>query len=233
MSGMVSPLISISIALSAAVYLGTSLFPLLLDASGSDELPFLAAGVQAFAEFVSSNIGLIALTLFISIIGTARFLPAYGGTARSHIDRLPLFRLYRTMQGITFLHSLSAIVQTGRPLDKALDTLAEAGTPYIRSRLDPAIDYLKDGRPFPVALRLTDNDFPDREIIADMQVAHESGTLSTSLGHVAERWTKLTMRAVAKDARRIGMIATVLAGSVIILTMLALVQASLSIAFSQ
>ncbi len=83
---------------------------------------------------------LILLMLFLRF-----FLPNYSGQIRSHLDKLPIFRVYSRFQGAYWLQNLSVFLSSGIMLSQALDYISATNKGYIRYHCEVAKKNLSKG----------------------------------------------------------------------------------------
>jgi type II secretory pathway component PulF len=94
-----------------------------------EQLTGFAYAVYAMSQFVV-HYGIDSLVLVVGIVYLIRWAqPNYTGRHRVTLDRFWPFSLYRTVNGVTFLISLSSLMQANVQTGDALKELAEHASP--------------------------------------------------------------------------------------------------------
>lgn len=152
------------------------------------DLPLITQIVLAISTFASSNWPLILIALIVAVVA----LRTWGrtDTGRLALDRfklrLPFLGpvLHRFAMS-EFSRSLSTLLSGGIPLVPAFEiAVSSVGNSYVRSRLEPTIQMVREGKPFHGALE-TSEIFSDMAI--DMvKVGEATGSLDDMLSSVAD-----------------------------------------------
>jgi type IV pilus assembly protein PilC len=157
------------------------------DELGAD-LPLITQIVLAVSTFASSNWPLILIGL---VLGTVA-LRAWGNTETGGLalDRLklripflgPVLHRFAMSE---FSRALSTLLSGGIPLVPAFEiAVSSVGNSFVRSRLEPTIQMVREGKPFFSALEKSDI-FTDMAI--DMvKVGEATGSLDEMLNSVSE-----------------------------------------------
>jgi type IV pilus assembly protein PilC len=153
-----------------------------------DDLPLITQIVLAVSTFASSNWPLILIGLIVGVIA----LRTWGRTetGRLALDRfklrLPFLGpvLHRFAMS-EFSRSLSTLLSGGIPLVPAFEiAVSSVGNAYVRHRLEPTIQMVREGKPFHDALE-TSGIFTDMAV--DMvKVGEATGSLDDMLSSVAD-----------------------------------------------
>ncbi len=152
------------------------------------DLPLITQIVLAVSTFASSNWPLILIFLIVGAIA----LRTWGrtDTGRLALDRLklrvpflgPVLHRFAMSE---FSRSLSTLLSGGIPLVPAFEiAVSSVGNAYVRSRLEPTIQMVREGKPFHDALERS-------EIFTDMavdmvKVGEATGSLDDMLSSVAD-----------------------------------------------
>jgi hypothetical protein len=117
-------------------YLSNSLFPTLFAALPRGvALDGAAAGLKAASDLFAAYGPVLLAAVTLVPFAVARLLPLWTGRVRRAIDDLPLFGLYKSWTGLSFLLSLAALLTAGVALREALETLESRASPYVAERL--------------------------------------------------------------------------------------------------
>jgi len=152
------------------------------------DLPFLTQVVLAISTFASQNWPILVIGLVVG--GLA--LRSWGNTetGRLALDRLKLRLpflgpvLHRFAMS-EFCRSLSTLLAGGIPLVPAFEiATTSVGNAYVRSKVEPTIQLVREGKPFFAALEVSEI-FTDMSI--DMvKVGEATGSLDDMLGSVSD-----------------------------------------------
>lgn len=152
------------------------------------DLPLITKIVLAVSTFLSAN----WLPILVALVVGAVALRSWGrtDTGRLSLDRLklrvpfmgPVLHRFALAE---FCRALSTLLAGGIPLVPAFEiAVSSVGNAYVRSRLEPTIQMVREGKPFYNALE-TSGIFLDMSI--DMvKVGETTGSLDDMLGSVAD-----------------------------------------------
>jgi len=132
---MVYPVVVICMALGVSVFINHSIFDSFRDIIPVDRWPQNARILAATASFVQHWWWLLILTVIILIFLFNRFLLGYTGDLRPHLDKLPIWALYRKMQSAQLMETMGMLISNGLVLKKALKILQHHAPPYLASHL--------------------------------------------------------------------------------------------------
>jgi type IV pilus assembly protein PilC len=152
------------------------------------DLPLITQVVLSISTFATRNWPIILIGLVVGVIA----LRSWGNTdaGRLALDRLklrvpflgPVLHRFAMSE---FCRSLSTLLSGGIPLVPAFEiATTSVGNAYVRSKVDPTIQMVREGKPFFAALEASDI-FTDMSI--DMvKVGETTGSLDDMLGSVAD-----------------------------------------------
>ncbi|MHB8226326.1 type II secretion system F family protein [Acidithiobacillus sp.] len=167
-------------------------------------------------KFIDSPGILLVFAVMAAVALVIRWtLPRWTGTGRATADRFPPWSLYRLLHGVRFMTALSTLIQAGIPMAQAIWKLSEDGNPYLRSRLDSVLFYIRQGKGFGDALNKTGYDFPDAEIVDAMRVYARLADFEKLLKESSGRWLDIALVRTRAQARTMNVLMTVLIGVVL------------------
>lgn len=185
-----------------------------------EQLTGFAYAVYAMADFVV-NYGIYTLALVIAFIYLLRWSqPNYIGRHRVFLDNFWPFSLYRTVNGATFLISLSSLMQANVPVDNALKELAEHASPYIKQRILAARSGLHHGQGLGMALYMSGYMFPDPQAIRHLRILGSKSGVEIAISNFADDWLEETITrtdSFADIAKNVGMVMVFLVAGVVLL----------------
>ena len=127
-------------------------------------------------------------------------LPRWKGHLRATFDNIPPWNLYRIFVGVSWLLSLSALVKAGTPVSKALRILRSDSSPYLLYRIERALIYVNNGENLGEALYHTELNFPDKEVVGDLQIYAELDNFQVALDQLANDWLDDSIRQIEQKA---------------------------------
>jgi len=182
---MIYPTFMIGLSLLIIVAVGVYMVPPLLEFAGNTTWTGSAASLVAISGFarvywwtLPLGLGAIALTIYISFANLT-------GKVRVVLDKYPPWSLYRMFTGVSWLMSLAALVESGTPIAKALQSLKANSSPYLNERIDKTLSYMKNGDNLGTALKRSGFSFPDNELIGDLEIYSELDNFEETLNTVA------------------------------------------------
>jgi len=152
------------------------------------DLPLITQVVLSISTFATQNWPIILIGLVVGVIALRSWRNTDSG--RLAVDRfqlrLPFLGpvLHRFAMS-EFCRSLSTLLSGGTPLVPAFEiATSSVGNAYVRSKVEPTIQMVREGKPFFAALE-TSGIFTDMSI--DMvKVGETTGSLDDMLGSVAD-----------------------------------------------
>jgi len=159
-----------------------------------------AKTLVALSNWVRHNSLILFAILPIIFFIISWTLPRWKGRLRAKFDKIPPWNMYRAFVGVSWLLSLSALVNAGTPVSKALRMLRADSSPYLLYRLERALIYVNNGENLGQALALTELDFPDKEVIGDLQIYAELDNFPLALTMMANEWLDDSIRDIEQKA---------------------------------
>lgn len=130
----------------------------------------------------------IVICLVLSVIAFFSTLGTLTGPTRIILDRLPPWNLYRIWQGAGFLSSIASLLKAGVPVSGALRRMRANANPYMRERIEGTTYFINEGANFGEALNRAGYDFPDRDIIEELEIYAPLTGFSESMTGISKRW---------------------------------------------
>ncbi len=174
-----------------------------------------AKTLVALSNWVRGNSLFLFATLPIIFGVISWSLPRWRGRMRAKFDNAPPWNLYRIFVGVSWLLSLSALVNAGTPVSKALRMLRNNSSPYLLYRMERALIYVNNGENLGQALALTGLNFPDKEVIGDLQIYAELDNFPVALDMMANEWLEDSIRDIEQKAAGLNGIAILLIAGIV------------------
>ena len=195
--------------------IGVYMVPPMLDAAPGTrwtgmarDLVDLSAWIKDY-WLVAFSVLPIVMLLIYSTIGI------WTGKIRAMIDNIPPYSLYKVFVGISWLLALSALVKGGTPVSTALRALRRDSTRYLKERIDKTLVFINNGDNLGVALKKTNLNFPDKEIIADLKIYSELDNFEEALESLANEWLEESVYLIEQKAALLNMAAILSVAGVI------------------
>lgn len=186
--GLVYPLVLVAAIYGMMFYFGQSVIPKISGLLPLEEwtgpASFLAF-LGRFAENLALPIAAgFAAFVFVIVI----LLPRWAGAGRAAADKLPLFNIYRMYTGISFMMSVSALINGGMPAVGAVERIRPMASPYVQYRLKLMQREMLNGFNFGAALHRTGTGWPDAKMNLSIKIFAETQDLSSQLGRLSREW---------------------------------------------
>ncbi|MCB1538710.1 MAG: type II secretion system F family protein [Rhodospirillales bacterium] len=149
----------------------------------------IAYFVAKTAEFIRDQ-GFFILVTVVSIgLIIAYSMPRWTAKARIKFDRFVPWSLYKMWQGSAFLLSVASLMSAGVKLDEvSLARISRQSDPYLKQRVRAIQKYIASGENLGDSLYNSGYEFPDSEIIGDLQIYAKLRGFDQNLIRVTRVW---------------------------------------------
>jgi type II secretory pathway component PulF len=145
--------------------------------------------VSVTAKFIRDYTIIIFLSFSALVAFIIYTLPRWTGDLRTKFDRLPPWNFYRIWQGSSFLLAISSIMSAGIKLDEvSMGRLSKQASPYLKQRINSVVFFLISGENLGNALYRTGYEFPEPEIIDDLQIYAQLKGFDQNLRWIVKTW---------------------------------------------
>jgi len=140
--------------------------------------------------FVSPAGAFVMVLIIFSLASTVLTLPIFTGRFRLHLERIPPWSVYRLTVGCVWMFTLSTLMRSGIQLTYILDSMinSENISPYLRERITAIAIEADSGKNLGDALNDCGMNFPDSEMIDDLQVYSALPGFYKQLHQIASEW---------------------------------------------
>lgn len=154
-----------------------------------DQWQGIAYAVAMAAQFIRED-GLTLLIGFISIVVVVMMsLPRWTSQSRIYFDRFVPWSLYKMLQGSAFLLSVASMMSAGIKIDEvSLGRISKQSEPYLRQRIKGIQKFVASGENLGDALYNAGFEFPDAEIIGDLQIYARLRGFDQNLIRISRIW---------------------------------------------
>jgi type II secretory pathway component PulF len=209
------PLMMIALSMLIIVAVGIYMVPPLMEIAKNTKFTGTAASLVWMSEFTRKlwwtiPIGMLGIVaaIYISFANMT-------GKIRVFFDRMPPWSLYRMFTGVSWLMSLAALVESGTPIAKAMQSLRQNASPYLRERIDKTLTYMKNGDNLGTALKRTGMHFPEDELIGDLEIYAELDNFEDALNAVADDYLQSSIKNISSQATMLNSFALLLVSGII------------------
>lgn len=215
-SGLIYPVILLSAIYGLMYYFGAEVTPKIEPLLPIEEWTGSAAFL-AFLNWFAANAAIQITAVTIGIIAVIIFsLPRWTGFGRSFADKLPIYSTYRMYTGISFMTSVSSLIQGGMPVVNALEKVMPLSNRYVHRRLKMVYQHMLNGENFGAALYRTGTGWPDPEMNLSIKIFAETQDLSQQLGRLARDWLMNSQKKIEISMNTIRSVTMVLVFGVIL-----------------
>ncbi|NBX66758.1 MAG: hypothetical protein EBQ96_07170 [Proteobacteria bacterium] len=154
-----------------------------------DQWQGIAYAVAMAAQFIRED-GLTLLIGFVSVVVVVMMsLPRWTSNTRIYFDRFVPWSLYKMLQGSAFLLSVASMMSAGIKIDEvSLGRISKQSEPYLRQRIKGIQKYVASGENLGDALFNAGYEFPDNEIIGDLQIYARLRGFDQNLIRISRIW---------------------------------------------
>lgn len=154
-----------------------------------DQWQGIAYSVAMAAQFIREDGLMILIVIVSSIVIIAMSMPRWTGPLRLYFDRWVPWSVYKMWQGSAFLLSVASLMSAGVKLDEvSLARISKQAEPYLKQRVKALQKYIASGENLGDALYNAGYEFPDNEIIGDLQIYARLRGFDQNLIRVTSIW---------------------------------------------
>lgn len=188
--------VSMALMLAGVIFfLSTQFVPPLVAIHGDRPWSGEAGQAIGFLKWARWGVPLTVAGLVCLALGVSLTLGRFRGPIRTILDVVPPWSVHRVVSGTGFLAAVIVLMESGRGLVEALDLARLGAAPYLAVKIDKIRAAMREGEDFGAALLKTGDQFPDRELIKEIQIFDRIGRLDEGLLNIAETWmTDATVR---------------------------------------
>jgi len=215
LSGISYPLFLIILSIGVMFLFNYKIIPAFAIAARGDRWMGMARTMIDVSNFMQNWFVWIVIAIVLAIVALFVSMPLWTGATRTKFDRYPPYNIYRIMQGSTWIISLSALIQSGLRIEKAMEDLMRGTAPWAKERMGAALRGLKAGRDIGQALAQTRYEFPDREIISDIQLYSSKSGFDEALRIIGDEWITESVARIEGMMKKVFGITLMLSGAII------------------
>ena len=157
----------------------------------------------------------VAVAVSVAVVAAVVSLSNWTGRVRAIFDKLPPWNIYKIQVGTSWLMSLSAMIAAGITVPDAMRMLADNANRYLRAILESALHYIANGDNLGVALANTKRDFPDNEIIGDLEIYADMNGFAENASKIANDYLDQSVRRMDAISNAMNSIGILLVSAII------------------
>jgi type II secretory pathway component PulF len=215
MSGLAYPAFLFLLAFGVMYMFSNKIIPAFAQAARGDHWIGMARTMIDVSHFVQGWFGWILAGVVAVIAAILVSMPMWSGPNRTYFDRFPPYSIYRIQQGASWLIAMSALIQAGVRIEAAMEQLMAKSSSWARVRIHAALRGMKSGKNLGAALVQTKYEFPDREIISDIQIYANKSGFDEALKVIGDDWINESVERIKDMMSKVFGMALVFAGGVI------------------
>ena len=209
------PIMMMMLSMVIVVGVGIYMVPPLLEFAKNAQWTGTAKTLVSLSYFVKDYWWIFPLILFALIVAIYISFSQFTGKFRVVFDKMPPWSLYRMFSGVSWLMSLAALVESGTPIAKSMQSLRQNANPYLRERIDKTLTFMQNGDNLGTALKRTEMHFPEDELIGDLEIYSELDNFEQALNGVATEYLETSISNIKKEASILNSFALLLVSGII------------------
>jgi type II secretory pathway component PulF len=181
-----------------------------------DQWTGISYKVAIASQFIREKGYLIFIVVSVLLFVVFSSLPRWTGPLRVKFDNYVPWSLYKMMQGSAFLLSVASMMSAGIKVDEnSLNRIAKQSDPYLKQRIKAIQKYIGAGENLGDALYHAGYDFPDKEIIGDLQIYAKLRGFDQNLVRISRVWVDGLVERVNTAMKMLNFVILVLIAAVI------------------
>ena len=210
------PLFLLALTFGIIIMVGLYLVPPLAEIAGPGAVWRGSAASLIWLSDLSIRYWYVVAVVFaIAVVAVATSLSNWTGRVRAMFDKLPPWSIYKIQVGTSWLMSLSAMIAAGITVPDAMRMLADNANRYLRAILESALHYIANGDNLGVALANTKRDFPDNEIIGDLEIYADMNGFAENASKIANDYLDQSVRRMDAISNAMNSIGILLVSAII------------------
>jgi len=214
--GLAYPIILFGLAIALMWLFGTKVIPQFSRIVGADAQWTGIAAITVNLSHFTQHYLVWSLLFVAALVWLVIYsLPRWDSPLRIKADAFPPYSIYRLTNGAAWLISLSALIKSGVRLEQALQKLSHNSGKWMRNRIAASLAGMRAGLPLGDALDRSGYNFPDAEIIDDLQVYAKLSGFDEALSILGKEWIAEGVERIKKQMRVLNSIAILFVAIVI------------------
>lgn len=210
------PAVLVCMLVAAMVLSAFKVIPTFEEIIPVDQWTGISYGVAMAAQFIREKGFFLLIGVAAAGFGIAWSMPRWTGPLRVKVDRLVPWSMYKMWQGSAFLLAVASLMSAGVKLDEvSLARISRQSDPYLRQRIKAIQKYIASGMNLGDSMEQSGYEFPDAEIIGDLQIYARLRGFDQNLIRVTEVWVDGLVEKVNVSMKIVNFVVLVLIALVI------------------
>ncbi len=215
LNGIAYPTFLFILAFGVMFMFSHKIIPVFAKAARSDNWVGMARTMIDVSAFLQVWFVWMVVAVILMIGAVFISMPLWSGPSRTFFDRYPPYSIYRIQQGASWLIAMSALIQAGVRIESAMEQLMNKSSIWAKVRIFAALRGMKSGKNLGAALVQTKYEFPDREIISDIQIYANKSGFDEALRMIGDEWITESVERIQEMMGKVFGISLIFAGGVI------------------
>lgn len=183
------PAVLVMMLIGALVLSSYKVIPTFAEIIPVEEWTGASKVMAVVSSFIRGYGVMIIITIGLMITAISMSMPRWAGKSRVMVENIVPYNFYRMWQGSAFLLSVASLMNAGVKLDEmSLGRLAKSADPYLATRIRAVKKSMSSGANFGDALASTGFNFPDPDLIADMQIYATLRGFEKNISRITYDW---------------------------------------------
>ncbi|KFD18474.1 type II secretion system F family protein [Tatumella ptyseos] len=154
---------------------------------------------------LSEHLILISVSALVLTGWTLWSLPNLTGRVRCHLlDHILPWKLYRDIQGVSFLLNISALLRAQVKTEQSINQLMQRASPWLYERLEATLQHVWQGKHLGAALFASGYAFPSAETVKKLRVLTAADNAENIIENFANDWLQKTVQRIKQTATMAG-----------------------------
>jgi len=230
LGGTAYPLLLSGISVVLLNLISTKMVPQFIKILKPNQWSPPAMALRAIADYVN-HYGLVTVVgLIVFFIWMFWSMP---NMSRAHIrrvlDKIPPWSLYRMLHGATFLLNVAVMLRAGVKVHDVLTLMSDAGSPWMKVRIQAALNGINQGMNLGEALHRSGYEFPDARAVQFLRILANQEGFENKLTRFGERWMEASVADVKKASAMMTSFSILLIGALLMLVIAGMMSIQQSI----
>lgn len=183
------PMVLLAMLIAALVLSAYKVIPTFEQIIPVDQWVGISRTVAIVCQFIRDK-GIIVIVVIAAVLSLVFWsLPRWQGRMRIRFDRFVPWSIYKMWQGSAFLLSVASLMSAGVKIDEgSLARISKQSDPYLKERVKGIQRYIASGENLGDALYNSGYEFPDNEIIGDLQIYARLRGFDQNLIRITRVW---------------------------------------------
>lgn len=183
------PMVLVAMLIAALLLSSYKVIPTFEEIIPVEDWTGVSYAVAITSKFIRDYAFLVGVCFAVFLVIVFMSLPRWTSKKRVFFDKFVPWSLYRMWQGASFLLAISSMMAAGVKLDDvSLAKIARRADPYLKQRITSLTRFITAGENLGDALYKSGYNFPDEDIIGDLQIYAKLRGFDHNLIWITRSW---------------------------------------------